>query len=712
MKRLLPYALVGLILAALTWTLVPAPTYTYVVRELSQTFSALQTFSAGLTVTGGTVTIPGVSADQKIVHICASGCEYTTLNAACAGETSTAAAPIMYYVHAGLYAAADTMCSGEDNVSFIGDGIGVTVLQGLDHGFGSGTGVDCTADPKNCKGALNLGNTTDYEVANMTLKGSRGIFAVTPSGVGGGNIWLHDLEFFTSTSNGDEDCFLLSEVQNNTVMHVVNTRCFTNSDGFTFGSTGGTGNEIYAIGNTCQRNSVSSTVRIGCWNLSSIPNLFEATGEDLSINSASAGDDMIGYWFVGTGPGASAGVANINGSNVTVTNTGGNGTNTAAYGIRIESTASELATLNLVGVKDHVAVSDATTGIAYAMYSNNTTTVVNVAGGFYQASGGLAGTTIDIVGGTGSHVSIHPGTQYVDKGGDAAMTTIPTANITVLSFGPNTATYTDAEPSIGLSLTNTDGSNNEGSPYLKLTSSAASPETVHFQVSNTGTLVLSNGSFTPFADFNSSILRTYSTQMSIGNGTTTDDDRNLYFDNITNDGFIKYHGTSAKNFEFNNAPFLSLPGITASPALATSGDFSIDTTANQWVYQSGSTVRVVDPVQLHCDTMRGLVGTDDNFIFFLTNQAVTVTGAGCKCAGTCGTIGTFTFEDNDANAMTLASSPLTCSATTTETAFTAITNDSASQLVAGNAVQFDVGTAPGTATDLYTICITYTVDRQ
>jgi len=53
MKRLAPYALITALLIALIWTVVPAPTYTYVVRELAQTFTALQTFGAGLTVSSG-----------------------------------------------------------------------------------------------------------------------------------------------------------------------------------------------------------------------------------------------------------------------------------------------------------------------------------------------------------------------------------------------------------------------------------------------------------------------------------------------------------------------------------------------------------------------------------------------------------------------------------------------------------------------------------
>src|SRR3990167_6596446 len=64
---------------------------------------------------------------KKVVTVCASGCRYTTLNAACAAQTSTAANPIEYRIGPGAYTGKAT-CSGEDWATFHGSGASSTEI--------------------------------------------------------------------------------------------------------------------------------------------------------------------------------------------------------------------------------------------------------------------------------------------------------------------------------------------------------------------------------------------------------------------------------------------------------------------------------------------------------------------------------------------------------------------------------------------------------
>lgn len=58
MNRFLPYVGVTIVLAVVFLTAIPATTYTYAVKELAQTFTALQTFANGITLTGTTQAVP------------------------------------------------------------------------------------------------------------------------------------------------------------------------------------------------------------------------------------------------------------------------------------------------------------------------------------------------------------------------------------------------------------------------------------------------------------------------------------------------------------------------------------------------------------------------------------------------------------------------------------------------------------------------------
>ena len=92
----------------------------------------------------------------------------------------------------------------------------------------------------------------------------------------------------------------------------------------------------------------------------------------------------------------------------------------------------------------------------------------------------------------------------------------------------------------------------------------------------------------------------------------------------------------------------------------------------------------------------------------MANDAVTVTGVGCNCRGTCSTLATFTLEDRGGNAMTITGTNPTC-ATTGAATFAAVT--AGNQLTAGEMAAFDVTNTPTTG-DTYALVITYAVDAQ
>jgi len=74
-RKTLAYTSITAVLALLTWTVVPAPTYTYVVRELSQTMTGVFTFGAGLRVSAGNINL---DSGQKVYLEGPNGNSYMT----------------------------------------------------------------------------------------------------------------------------------------------------------------------------------------------------------------------------------------------------------------------------------------------------------------------------------------------------------------------------------------------------------------------------------------------------------------------------------------------------------------------------------------------------------------------------------------------------------------------------------------------------------
>lgn len=184
----------------------------------------------------------------------------------------------------------------------------------------------------------------------------------------------------------------------------------------------------------------------------------------------------------------------------------------------------------------------------------------------------------------------------------------------------------------------------------------------------------------------------------------TGDSATSFFSSGTLEDAIMPASMDSKTF----TTYLKIP-TAASPTVDAAGKIAEDTTAGQLIY--GATPRVLDPVRTACARVSDIAAADDNFNFFMANQAITVTSVGCYCDGTCTTKATFTLEDNSGNAMTITGTNPTCAATTGAATYAAVT--ASNGLVAGESMRFDVTNTPSPdAADEYVICFTYTIDRQ
>ena len=526
----------------------------------------------------------------KVVEVCPIGCKYQTLNAACAAETSTATNPIRFYIHAATYAAADTMCSGQDHASFVGDGIGVTTLQSLDHGYGFDyTSTDCVATPFACEGALNLGTSTNIEVANISLKGTRGIYWAANT-TGGGESYIHDTELNgTLTTNGDEDSILIDSPAAGSRFTFANNIARTNGDGLTIDNIQDDTTSVYSSNNRLFiDNSTNLIVQDGMWALRSIPCLFVSTGDQIRAigrkPTATDANAIYGFQFDGNprtaGKSCSgSGVATINSASIYVESKATAGTS-AARAISVGSNATELGTLNVNGTNAQAVSNDAGTGISYGIDLANTTSVVNVGGGYYRASGGT--NVFDLNSVANASLNIFPSVNYLTRRGNETVAPLAELNVTSNSKGI-TLSASDANSSM-LVVKNTDAVNDEGSPYLNFRSSAVSPENYYVSVGNTGTLTFWDGSFNPrFQLTQTGILSTQGDLRALADGSNLylgnggNNDQNQIFFNATNSLSIKWR-SSTKRWEMSGNVAMSIgQGSDLSVGSCVAGDVAYDT---------------------------------------------------------------------------------------------------------------------------------------
>jgi hypothetical protein len=162
-----------------------------------------------------------------------------------------------------------------------------------------------------------------------------------------------------------------------------------------------------------------------------------------------------------------------------------------------------------------------------------------------------------------------------------------------------------------------------------------------------------------------------------------------------------------------NAGFVAATTMQApaggAPVVTTNGRVAVDTTASQLVYGGAAgAVQVLDPVQTLCVSLTDMAD-QDNYPILTPAYAVTLTSVGCYCSGTCTNEAAFALEDKDANAIGTAPD---CATTTNAATFTSLTADSDGVLVAGEVVRFDQTNGSLTTGDDYSLCVTYTVNRQ
>ena len=145
----------------------------------------------------------------------------------------------------------------------------------------------------------------------------------------------------------------------------------------------------------------------------------------------------------------------------------------------------------------------------------------------------------------------------------------------------------------------------------------------------------------------------------------------------------------------------------AAPTVDSVGETAIDTTSDQLIYY-GSAKRVLQEEDTKCFSLENLAAADDNYEFYMANDAVTITAIGLHCAGTCTTGADISLEDRAGNAMT--HTVPTHSTGSGNTTFQAVTNNNT--LVAGEGLRFDVDNAVSPETDTYLICfkMKYTSD--
>lgn len=159
------------------------------------------------------------------------------------------------------------------------------------------------------------------------------------------------------------------------------------------------------------------------------------------------------------------------------------------------------------------------------------------------------------------------------------------------------------------------------------------------------------------------------------------------------DGSISMTGAGGATYDVDNADTTLVPKLNGVRHSAT--------------YTGAGTVNNLNARQA-CTVITDLADTDDNFEFWQTDKAVTIRSAGCYCRGTCTTTATLTLEDRAGNAMTISGTPLACAKTAANATYQAVT--AANTLVAGEGIAFDVTNTPNPLTDEYTICVTYTIN--
>lgn len=526
------------------------------------------TFLLALFVRPAAAQLKYLPMTAKVVTICASGCRYTSLNAACAANTSTAASPITYMIGPGVFSGTQASCSGEDYATIRGSGQASTIF--------TATGI--TSE----NGDLELGTSSNITVEDIWFKNCHRCIVHEPANTNAGTITIRRNRFTTERVNLDEDCVWYDQPGSGTEYHFEYNHCNSGSDGFTLNGRGN-GVRVYGVGNTFTHDgTVTSPGFMNAWSFEGTPCLFDSTGDTIDMAANGTGSVQgISYSAIDDVNGCTAGKANIVGLNARVRQTAVSGA-TFGFGITVEPAATKLAQLNCVGCNVFVD-NDSASGNAIGHKNNASGSVSNIVGGNFQSE--TAGSKTDFS--TGSGTTNLYGVAY---GNDAGTADIVAGDIK--NFTSSKATFTAqalfSTASVGataIKIDQTDAVTDRTSPYLRICNGGASEECCNTYVSDNGDWEMTCSSNQIFdARFGPDLMEAYFTRWAIFKQNAS-----LELGNSTaGDNFLctKYRaGTDATQCFNDDADRMDFAGATQTrfatkaspPASCVIGDFYIDT---------------------------------------------------------------------------------------------------------------------------------------
>lgn len=346
----------------------------------------------------GGITFANVVAFPNVVTICASGCKYTTLSAACAAETSTAAVPIAYVFGPGIFTTAAT-CSGEANASFIGAGQGTTILD---------TGASSVA--------IDLAGSDDSLVTGFTIKAMRPVSF--GSGSGGINIVRNNDLIQRDDASIFGDCVKdVGGMDAGSFLSVENNRCGMTADGITIDEEANLtllskGNYFYLTAGALTTGSTAAMY------LRAIPCFFSSIGDTFNLSGAFTANPNASSMFLFDGSATSSCASTAFGSikdlTIKVNNTSADSKNSSDIGIDVLANATELGSLLVSGTTIDIAIpTDTTTGTAVGLRVANATTVVPIYASRFRTTGGQVGTRFDLKGNVAGSILVGPDSDWI-----------------------------------------------------------------------------------------------------------------------------------------------------------------------------------------------------------------------------------------------------------------------------------------------------------
>lgn len=531
------------------------------------------------------VTMPS----RNQVDICAVGCKYKTLGDACSAETSTATAPIVYYLHAGVYSSSTaTSCAGEDYATITGDGPSTRLIN--------------TSTAAGDFGALEMGNSTNVTIQNFYIKGHRALWF---DGTGGEivvrNMWLE-----ADSSQSDNDCAFYKSQPTGSVRRDTNVVCLANVDGFTQGVV--TPPFSWYSTNNVVTYTASSPGSNGAWTVGGIPDYFSSIGDRINYTSGTAaagGIGMRGFYFAGDLGGCTSGcVANVQGANIFMSNTDTGTDSPFVRGFDVGGSATELAALNILDTNVNVTTTAATNGVTNGVIvqNANTTTVVNVIGGKWRSSGGTS--NIDFDGASGaSNIVVYTADYETATNGETSIGNVRQIKAGVqAAFGDGTpssvAAVNIASSNVAtLLMENTDAVNSENSGTITMCNSVAAGNQCYSVFNRgaddkfvlyettagqslaewtkdaTGELVLAQARVR--VGYHAAGTPTFGGAIVLGGGVDSDTNNYVQFDAATNDSSMIWV-QSIKNLNLSGVEQLEIDCVTTMPTCNTAGRIVCD----------------------------------------------------------------------------------------------------------------------------------------